>query len=142
VKALPALRTATGLYGKVNPIKDHWLGGRWVHGGNGFKGFNYHPVIHMDCVRAELYIDTNDKTRNKRIYHALLASKDSIEARFGGPLDWQELPHRRACRICVHFESFGLTNIDHWDELITFLAENLAKLINAFTEIIDEVISL
>ena len=91
----------------------------------------------MDGVRAELWIGSSDERRNKRIFHKLFAKKDEIESAFGENLDWQELPDKKGCRVCVHFNTYGLTDEAHWDDIISFLADNLAKLIIVFKAPLD-----
>jgi len=134
-KALPILQEKTGMYHVSNSLKHKHLSGA-----SGHSGITFNPVIRMDCARAELYLDTGDRDRNKSIYHALLDKKDEIENAFGRNLDWQELPDKTACRICVHFPGYGLTDEDHWDEIIDLLADNIAKLITAFKAPLDAVL--
>ena len=126
-KALPILRVKSGIYNNISPSKDNWL-----NGVSGYSGVNFNPVIKKDGARAELWIGTADRDRNKRLFHKLISRKNEIENDFGEKLDWQELPDKKGCRICVHFHSYGLHNEEHWDEVISFLADNLAKLIIVF----------
>jgi len=63
--------------------------------------------------------------------------QNEAESAFGGEFDWQELTEKRACRICAHFNDYGLIDEEHWDEIITFLADNLANLIKAFKAPLD-----
>ena len=46
----------------------------------------------------ELYV-ANDPL--KRAFKALAAQKEAIEREFGEPLEWQELPGKKACRIAT-----------------------------------------
>jgi len=126
-KALPVLRAKTGIYNNVSPSRHHWLSGA-----SGHSGIFFTPVIKKNGAQAELWIGTADRNRNKDLFHKLIAKKHDIESKFGGKLDWQELPDKIGCRICVHFHSYGLYNEEHWDEVISFLADNLAKLITVF----------
>lgn len=52
--------------------------------------------------RVELYIDTLDAQKNKRIFDALMAHKQSIEKSMGEPLSWERLDSRRASRIAYY----------------------------------------
>jgi len=101
-KALPVLRAKTGIYNNVSPIKDNWLAGA-----SGHSGLSFNPVILMDGVRAELYIDTGDEQKNKSIYERLKDKVNIFESSFLEKLDWQDLPGKRAYRVCVHYNSFG-----------------------------------
>lgn len=48
-------------------------------------------------------------------------------------LDWQELPNKRASRICINYKGSGLLDEEHWDDAIRFLADSLAKRVEVFT---------
>jgi len=132
-KALPVLRDKTKIFNNVSPTKDNWL-----TGSIGYSGAWFNPIILMDGARAELYIDTGDEQRNITIYEKL-KSKDNYYSSFPGELIWQDLPGKRACRICVKYHDFGLKNVDHWDEIINWLAEKLSALIKTFKPLLDDI---
>lgn len=48
--------------------------------------------------------------QNLAVFAALEMAREKIEAEFGGPLDWQPLEGRRACRIAVAFNGGGYRN--------------------------------
>ena len=131
-KALPTLRVKTGIYNNVSPLRENSL-----TGGSGHSGISFISTVKKDGARAEVWIATGDKDRNKGIYRELIDKKDSIESKFGGNLDWQELPDKKGCRICVHFQDYGLNDEEYWGEIILFLADNLAKLTAAFKAPLD-----
>lgn len=126
-QALPELRARTGLFANVSPSSDHWL-----NGASGLGGITYNPVILKDKARVELYIDTGDGERNKRIFRQLYEKKEQFEASYGSEIDWQLLPDRRASRICVNYPGSGLDDQEHWDEVIGFLSDSIARIKNAF----------
>jgi len=130
--ALPVLRSKTGIYNNVSPGKDNWL-----TGASGHSGVVFNPVIRMDGARAELYIDTGDNMRNMSIYDALKSQESEIAATFPGELIWQDLPGKRACRICAQYHDYGLNHEEHWNEIIDWLADNLATLIKIFKPLLD-----
>ncbi len=61
-----------------------------------------------------------------------LAQKDSIEAELG-PLDWQELPHRRDCRI-AQYRSGDIEDRAQWGEQHAWLLDRLEAFKRAFSE--------
>lgn len=71
-------------------------------------------------VKAEIYIDTQDKAQNEALFDLLLQKKDPIELEFGEPLSWERLDNRRACRIAIYrdgsidAETDELANISQW----------------------------
>ncbi|WP_316251645.1 DUF4268 domain-containing protein [Paraburkholderia sp. UCT2] len=73
-----------------------------------------------DRVKAEIYIDTQDKAQNEALFDLLLQQKDAIEREFGEPLEWERLDTRRACRIAIYgdgtinAETSKLVSISQW----------------------------
>ncbi len=66
----------------------------------GRTGFRVNGVfVTGGRARVELYIDTGDQEANKRAFDLLLERRSEIEARFGEPLHWDRLDHRRASRV-------------------------------------------
>lgn len=133
-KALPVLRSKTGMYNNVSPTKDNWL-----PGASGHSGVVFNPVIRMDGARAELYIDTGDEQRNKSIYEKLKLKETNIASSFAGELIWQNLPGKRAYRICIQYYDYGLNNEEHWDEIIGWLSDNVTALMKTFKPLLDTI---
>lgn len=131
---LPVLRARTGIYNNTSPTKDNWLSGASGHSGVGFNA-----VIRMDGARAELYIDTGDEQRNMNIYNALKANGNDIFTSITGELLWQDLPGKRAYRICVQYHDYGLNDEDHWDEIAHFLADNISALMKVFKPLLEAI---
>ena len=93
----------------------------------------------MDGARAEIYIDTGDELRNFNIYSKLKSRENDISTSFPGKLIWQDLPEKRACRICVQYNDFGLNDYEHWEGIINLLGDSIAALIRVFKPLIDTV---
>lgn len=73
----------------------------WYAFASGTRGLTYNMAFASGArLRAELYIDVGDATRNKAIFDALVAQKGEIEQKTG-PLDWERLDLKRACRISL-----------------------------------------
>lgn len=85
---LLANRTTTG---------DHWLSA-----GIGRGGFTLNLILNQQRGMVECYIRLSaGDEKTTAAFHALHTRKDEIQKDFGGELDWQELPGRHGCRICV-----------------------------------------
>jgi hypothetical protein len=81
---------------------------------SGVKGLSfYYVAAHHDC-RVELYINRGDVTVNKSLFDEMLSHKDEIEAVFGGPLSWQRLDAKRACRIAYEMTIGGYKDEANW----------------------------
>lgn len=71
-------------------------------------------------VRAEVYIDTGDKTKNELIFNCLAERKEEIERDFGAALSWEQLETKRACRVAIYMdgdidgESEALAQVREW----------------------------
>jgi len=52
--------------------------------------------------RVELYIDTTDQAKNKRIFDLLDADRERFHATMGEQLSWERLSDKRASRIALY----------------------------------------
>ncbi|MEI6280275.1 MAG: DUF4268 domain-containing protein [Verrucomicrobiae bacterium] len=95
---------------KVNKLHAHITPGEysWIGASSGIRGLNLNYVIAQDGCGAELYIDRgkDSQNENKSIFDQLFAHKSEIETAFGGPLSWERLESKRACRI-KYYQSGG-----------------------------------
>jgi Domain of unknown function (DUF4268) len=79
-------------------------------------------------LRAELYIDSGDADRNLEVFSDLHARHSEIETAYGGPLSWEELPNRRACRVADYKESCAITEEDRYEEFVDWFIDAGEKL--------------
>jgi hypothetical protein len=86
----------------------------WFDMKSRIKGAHYSVSFAMNGrTKSDLYIDSGDEEENLRILRTFEAKKESIEATFGGPLSWEDLPNRRACRIAIWGEGDVLSTDEH-----------------------------
>jgi hypothetical protein len=104
----------------------------WISMPCPFKGScNYGVAFASDRrIKTELYIDFPDGERALALYHALEDQRHQIESAFGGPLSWEELPNRRACRIAVYGQG-DVGNTDEFDAYIDWFIDTGTKLRSA-----------
>jgi Domain of unknown function (DUF4268) len=85
---------------KVSKLHAHITPGQYSRIGtsSGIRGLNLNYVVTQDECAAELYIDRGKDSdeENNSIFQAKQAA---IEKTFGGPLTWERLEGKRACRI-------------------------------------------
>ena len=95
--------------------------------------FNY--AIREHDGQAELYIDFDKTTGegNKNFFDALFARKDEIEEAFGGPLQWERLNGKRACRIRKVVAVGGWRDEPQWDEQQDKMIDAMLRLEAALT---------
>jgi hypothetical protein len=93
---LKRAKDKTKLHANIFPGQHGWIGA-----GSGRRGLGFNYVILKHEGAVELYIDRGKEAgdESKTIFDSLAASKDAIEKEFGGPLEWQRLEGKRACRI-------------------------------------------
>jgi len=88
---------------KVTKLHAHITPGEyaWIGTSSGIRGVNFNYVVLQDECAAEIYIDRGKDSgdENLAIFDQLEAHKQEIEENFGGPLRWERLEERRACRI-------------------------------------------
>ena len=88
---------------KVSKLHAHITPGEyyWIGTSSGIRGLNFNYVVLQEECAAELYIDRGkDATaENEAIFDQLEANKTEVEKTFGGPLSWERLEGKRACRI-------------------------------------------
>lgn len=130
--ALPVVGAKVSMFKSKSPTADHWLTGT-SHGG---VSFNLQTL--KDKALLELYIDTGDAAKNKTVFSKLYAKKEEFESAFASPLDWRELPDKRASRIlAVYNGDFSLADSETWEPAINWMAENMKRLSDVFWKPID-----
>jgi hypothetical protein len=94
----------TKLHAHITPGEYSWLGTS-----SGVRGLNLNYVVTQDWRGAELYIDRgkDSEAENRAVFDQLAARKSEIEASFGGPLSWEGLEGKRACRIRISLHDGG-----------------------------------
>ena len=121
-------KSVNGLFAINTPTTDNWIG-RAVKGSN---GLNCNVIVNFDNCRAEIYINTGDKDRNKSIFDFLYSNKDNIEAKFGEPLTWQRLDDKVTSRIRID-RDWVYIDTDQRQKIIEFLTTASGKLMEIFT---------
>jgi len=64
-------------------------------------------------LRSEIYIDTGDGSENEQIFDKLAAQKAEFEAAYGGPLSWEPLKGKQACRIADYTNGDVVNQDEH-----------------------------
>ena len=72
----------------------------WIVGNYLRKGISLNlAFIKGGEISVEIYIDLGEGQKNEDVLMALAESKVKVESEIGEPLQWQDLPGKRACRI-------------------------------------------
>lgn len=86
----------TRLHAHITPGDYSWIGVS-----AGYPGMNYNYTVTQNGRTAELYIDRGRGAdeENRALFDELFGQKETIESVFGGPLSWEALEGKRACRV-------------------------------------------
>ncbi|MBS7804054.1 DUF4268 domain-containing protein [Rhizobiales bacterium TNE-4] len=97
---------------------------------SGVRGLGFHYSVTQDQSSAELYIDRgkDQDAENKSAFDQLHAHKDAIETAFGGPLSWERLDNKRACRIRALIDGGYRSPEDEWEPILIKLADAMNRL--------------
>ena len=93
----------------------------------GIRGIQIGVVAITTQARVEFHFDNEDKTWNKRAFHAVLSHSAEIERTLGIPadisLEWKEAPDQRHSIISLTLGGVSVLNGDDWDKMADFHAE-------------------
>jgi hypothetical protein len=99
------------------------------------RGLRLVYVSNAHASWVELYIHINageaSQQKSKEKFHQLLRDRETIESRFGGPLDWQELSEKIACRICAHISGGTKSPRDQWPAIHAAMVDTMIRLHDA-----------
>lgn len=111
----------------------------WISAGIGRSGFWLSLVLTQDESQVECYIRIGkDAVRSLAAFEALRVQQGAIEAAFGGPLDWQDLPGRTGCRICKDLPGGWKSPESEWPEMQDRMIDALIRLDAALRKPIQE----
>jgi len=104
----------TDLHAKISPND-----GGWVGASAGIRGLSFCYSVTKHQATAELYIDKGKDTQeeNEKIFDKLASTKEEIEMSFGGPLEWERLERKRACRIRKLITEGGYLDEGNWPKV-------------------------
>lgn len=116
------LATAAPNIRPQKPRPQHWLNNSI--GRAGF-GLNITANTRDERLGVELWIPGEEA---KRHFAELAKHKKDIEDKLGYPLDWQELPDKKACRIASWCPHASIEDEGRWKEYFAWLTERLTKM--------------
>ena len=82
-------------------------------------------------IRAELYISG---VQAKTLLALLRQQKESIESELGYPLEWEELPAKRDCRVAVYLNGVDPEDDAEWPQQHEWLAKRLNDMHRVFAQ--------
>lgn len=105
----------------------------WIGLASGLRGVGYNYSVRKTGAAAEVYIDRGKgrQAENLHIFDSLQSRQDEIEAAFGGPLVWERLDSRRACRVSAKVPGGYRDPEDRWAQTQDRLTDAMNRLIDA-----------
>jgi hypothetical protein len=115
-------------HSSVSPGTDSWLAA-----GSGRSGVHFTYTVRQRDSAVQLVIEGPDAETNARIFEALIAERDAIEADFGGPLDWDRVEDRKRCFIGVTLPAGGYRDDEsEWPAIQRKLIDAMLRLERTF----------
>lgn len=98
----------------------------WLNASIGRSGFILEALVNTSARRigVGLYINA---TEALAFFKLLEQQKDAIEAEIGSPLEWMELPQRKACRIVLYKQPVEPLQQDLWPAHMAWMQMGLEK---------------
>ena len=121
---LESAKEQTKLHARISPGAHSWVGTR-----AGVRGLNWNYAVRQHGTQVELYIDGGESSEeNAELFDQLLAHKETVEASFGGELEWQRLEGKRACRIRYVLDLGGWRDEAQWPAAIDATVDAMIRL--------------
>ena len=124
--ALPDIQEAhadTGCFSGCSGSKENWISGFY-----GVSGCSVSCVANFDSARVEIYIGTNDKELNKKLYDIAYSHKTEIEATIGSAVLWDRGDDKKSSRVYMELKGVSVNNEIDWPRMKKFHAEMSKKL--------------
>lgn len=125
------------LFSSISPTQYNWIGSS-----SGLRGVNYSYWLNQDSISLKIYIDRGKDadSENLMIFHELFKRKKEIEAKFGEPLEWEELENYRACVIKKNYQIGGWkSEEEEWDKIQEEATDGMVKLVNSTKAYINQI---
>ena len=122
---LTRAKSKTSIHANRKPSQDGWIGG-----GIGRSSFALTYSTRREDSQVELWISFGhgQAAKSKAAFHALKAQKAAIEADYGAPLEWQELPDGDGCRIRDVLPGGYKFPIEQWPEIHDRMIDAMIRL--------------
>ena len=132
---LERAKATSNLHSSISPSRTSWVGTS-----AGISGLAYNYVVRQHDAAIEMYIDRGRGAEedNEQILGQLERHREEVEKVFGGPLEWDHLDGRRACRIRFTIGSGGYKDLDTWPTLQAELVDAMTRFERAIGPLVNE----
>lgn len=96
---------------------------------SGSNSARYVVSFHSAGLRSELFLHHEDPAVNQARWQSLADQRDTIEKVFGAPLIFDDLPHRKGCRVGVERKNHeAVDDLESWEEYLQWFEDSQVKL--------------
>jgi len=113
-------------------------GAQWISAGIGRSGFRLNITLTENVGQIRCFIRPGREEQNAAAFGALLAQKNTLEATFGGKLDWDEVPGRLRRSIGVELLGGWASPETEWPEIQDRMIDALIRLEGALKKPVQD----
>lgn len=132
VSLLERMKSKSDLFSNIAPQRSIW-----ISKGAGRFGLSYQFVIHRHDAQV-LFAINRAKEESKTIFDNLFGSKQRIELKFAGELDWQRKDNLKSSLIVNTISIGGYHDDDEWEKIQDAMIDAMIRLEGALKLHIDE----
>jgi hypothetical protein len=100
----------------------------WIAQPSGLSGVLISSAFTKQGLASEIYLDVGDAERNLSRFEKLKEQHEAFEAAYGGVLEWQDLPEKKACRIVEYLPDVSIEAEEQWTAYLDWLADRHGRL--------------
>lgn len=118
---------------RVHALHSSWTNARtpyptnWIDLPSGVGGVTFGAHFSKGGPGSYIYFGSPDTEVNKTRFAAALAKREAVEASYGGPLKWSEMPGRKACRISDSVPGV-IEQTEEWDAYLDWFVDSQSRL--------------
>jgi len=99
----------------------------WFSTTTGISGVTYYTSFTKQGLSSELVFESPDAAINTTRFEALQTRRQELETAYGGTLEWQALPGRKATRIAEYLDA-DVSTQEGWRHYIEWLLDHQTRL--------------
>lgn len=82
-----------------------------------------------------MVFESPEADSNAARFQALKEQRATVEEAYGGPLDWQELPTRKATRVADYLPDADVSFEAQWDQYLDWMLDRQTRLRHALAAV-------
>lgn len=118
----------------VNPVNGNWIGI-----GLGMSGIGVNLVVSKKYARTEIYINSGDKDKNKKIFDVFYGIRSNIERDFGGKLVWEKMEDNVTSRIKYQLDGVDVSEEQDWPKMNKFMVDGAERMFRVFKDRVKKI---